>query len=171
MDFREVLLERCFRELWGFVLLDPQRLDEVVDNAVGKDLMALFSIGDFGDHVTADGIAVPILNLTAGYYTILLRDQAQPTPCAEPAVSSTGWVLGTQTGDLMLCGAGDLTNWDPDAERHRRITIPPGWYRLDIDGYVLGPESADDYALVMTLSRTATPPAFTADMIFDFSLP
>jgi hypothetical protein len=45
------------------------------------------------------GLAVPLMNrMSAGRWT-------------DPLVSSTGWVLGTETGQLLLCGAGYLTEF------------------------------------------------------------
>ncbi len=165
-----MVLERCFPELWGFVLLDPLRLDAAVPDAEGSDLLALFGSGDIGDQVAAEGIAVPMLNLTAGYYTVVLHDRLQAPRWTEPVLSSSGWVLGTETGELLLCGAGYLTRWSPSHGGHRRVTIPPGWYELKIDVFRLGPDSEDDFALDLTATPVPTRPTWSADLSQDFSM-
>ena len=169
LQMPDVRLTGCFPELSGFVLLDPRRLEDAVPQAKGRDLMTLLCTSDLGNRVTADGVAILMLNLTVGYYTVTVGDRRS---LARPAgaVASTGWVLGTDTGTLLLCGAGYLTEWDPEHEKHRPISVSPGWYRLDIDGYPLGADSDDDYALDLTLTPAAERPPFAADLAQDFSL-
>lgn len=82
---------------------------------------------------------------------------------ATPRRSSSGWLLGTRTGSLLLCGAGYLARWTPDRDHHRKVTVPPGWYAVEIRGHVLADDS-DDGAYEFVLTPTPTRPAFRADL-------
>ncbi|MCT7659088.1 hypothetical protein [Mycobacterium deserti] len=166
-------LNGCFPELGGFVVLDLQRLEAELPGAEGSDLFAMFGAGAVGDRVTSAGIAVPILGVSIGYYTIVLRDSRSRPRWRNPVCSSHGWVVGTQTGELLVTGAGYLTEWNQRHDQHRAVTVPPGWYRLTITGYLLEPDSDDDYGLDLELTRAATPPPFTADLtrLFSFEEP
>ena len=67
----------CFPELFGFVLLDSVRLDRAVGgDTEGRDLLDLFTTTGHGDRVTHDGIAIPVLGVDAGDYTVLVRHAA-----------------------------------------------------------------------------------------------
>ena len=60
MGFPTVRLEGCFPELFGFVLLDPARLDQALGGTAAEtNLLQLFTTSSLGDRVTADGIAIP----------------------------------------------------------------------------------------------------------------
>jgi hypothetical protein len=164
MVFPVSRLTGCFPELFGFVLLDPARLDHTLGgDTAGRDLLALFTTTDQGDQVARDGVAVPVMGVDAADYTVLVRHAADPSPWTAPRLSSPGWVLGTDTGRLLLCGAGHLTDWAPGHPGHRHVTVPPGWYEVEIRGHLLthGP---DDAACEFVLTPTVTRPAFHADL-------
>ncbi|MBX6752108.1 MAG: hypothetical protein IRY85_21015, partial [Micromonosporaceae bacterium] len=134
--FPAVRVTGCFAELFGLVLLDPARLDEFLDgHAEGRDLVHLFTTTDAGDRVSEQGIAIPVLGVECGYYTVLVRHVDDRSPWTDARLSSDGWVLGTRTGSLLLCGAGYLTRWAADHPAHRPVTVPPGWYAVEIRGH------------------------------------
>ncbi len=125
-----VRLESRFPELYGFVLVDPERLDDLYGHAAGgANLLERFSESEDGDRVSREGIAIPMLGLEAGYYTVIVRDPAAPAVAQTPRVTSGGWVLGTTTGRLVLCGLGSLvagirTTRGTAASRCRRAGTP-----------------------------------------------
>lgn len=170
MGFPSIRLEGCFPELFGFVFLDPARLDQALGGeAADENLLERFSTTDLGDRVSADGIAIPVLGVEVGVYSVLVRHAAEPSPWPAPRLSSSGWVLGTTTGALLLCGAGYLARWDPGHPRHRRIDVPAGWYAVEIHGHVLD-SGADDGAYEFVLTPTNTQPPFRAHLGQDFGL-
>jgi hypothetical protein len=164
VSFAASRFEGCFPELFGFVLLDPERLDAFCEGcARGANLLDRFSRGTDGDRVSEAGIAIPLTQLEAGDYTIVVRDSDRDAVAAPPKVRSAGWVLGTTTGRLILCGLGYLTQWDPDNPRHRRLAVPPGWYEAEILGHVLRPSNAnEEWLLEILLRRVAEQPVFRA---------
>lgn len=161
-----VRLERRFPELYGLVLLDPERLDDLYEHgARGANLLERFTESEDGDRVSREGIVIPMLGLEAAYYTVVLRDPATPGVAQAPRVSSGGWILGTTTGRLLLCGLGYLARWDPDDPRHGRIQVPPGWYGVTILGHVLdagGPD--EEWVIEVVLDPTGEQPPFAGDV-------
>ncbi|MEU3464537.1 hypothetical protein ABZ721_31880 [Streptomyces sp. NPDC006733] len=166
MAFPTARFEGCFPELFGFVLLDATGLDGIGDGSpIGKNLLELFSTSERGDQVVRDGIAIPAQKIDPGFYTVLVRHARSPAPWQDPKVSSAGWVLHVQSGELLLCGLGYLTQWTPDHPRHRRMCVPPGWYEVEIRGYVVDPDDPDDAAYEFVLSGpTGTRPTFCAHL-------
>jgi hypothetical protein len=133
MVFPAVQLSSCFPEAHGFVLLDPARLDGYLGgNGTGRNLLELFSTTEAGDAVAAEGIALPLMGVSAGYYTVLVRHVSDRSPWSAAVNSSPGWILGSETGSLLLCGAGHLSRWMPGHPAHHRVTVPPGWYRVEV---------------------------------------
>ncbi|MFY1649577.1 hypothetical protein ACN27J_01595 [Solwaraspora sp. WMMB762] len=154
MAFPAVRLTGCFPEAHGFVLLDPARLDRHLGaDSAGRDLLELLTTTDAGDAVVRAGIAIPLMGVDVGYYTVLVRHVADAAPWPAPAPSSPGGVLGTETGSLLLCGVGYLTRWTPGHPRHRRVSVPPGWYTTDIRRYDHA-EGTDDAAYEFLLTPT-----------------
>jgi len=168
--FPAVRLTGCFPELFGFVLLDPSRLDDALaGDAEGKDLLDLFSTTGHGDDVARDGVAVPVMGVDAGYYTVTIRHAADPSPGPVPQIASAGWVLGTETGALLLTAAGYLRDWQPQHHHHRRLTIPPGWYSVEVRGS-LHTHDADDGTYEFVLASTSGQPPFSARLDHGFGL-
>jgi len=166
-----VRLSGCFPELFGFVLLDPARLDDAFDgDAEGEDLLDLFSTTGQGDEIVRDGVAVPVMGVDAGYYTVIVRHAADPSPWPVPQIASAGWVLGSETGSLVLTGAGYLRNWRRQHRHHRRVAVVPGWYRFEIRGYLLTHHHDDDAAYEFVLTPTAGRPPFDARLDHGFGL-
>jgi len=167
-----IRLERRFPELYGFVLLDPERLDDLYEHdARGADLLARFTESEDGDRVSREGIAIPMLGLEAAYYTVVLRDPATPGVVQAPRVRSGGWVLGTTSGQLLLCGLGSLVRWDSDDPRHGRIQVPPGWYGVTVLGQVLKAGRPDEeWLLELVLDPTEEPPRFAGDVSVQLSM-
>ncbi|GAA3019257.1 hypothetical protein [Streptosporangium longisporum] len=169
MTFPAARFKGCFPELFGFVLLDATGLGDVgAGSPVGRNLLQLFSTSEQGDRVVRDGIAIPAQNIDPGFYTVLVRHAQSPSPWQDPKVTSAGWVLHVRSEELLLCGLGYLTKWTPDDPRHRRISVPPGWYEVEIRGHLLGPDDLDDpddaaYEFVLS-GPTGARPTFHAHL-------
>jgi len=83
--FPAVRLTGCFPELFGFVVLDPARLDDAFDGkAENQDLLDLFSTTGHGDEIARNGVAVPVMGVDAGYFTVILRELATPSSPPPP---------------------------------------------------------------------------------------
>lgn len=172
MSFDAIRLENCFPELHGFVLLDPARLEHFYDAPVrGVDLLARFARSEDGDRVCREGVAIPMIGVEAGDYTIIVRDAALQSMDQHPRLRSSGWILGTETGKLIFCGLGYLTDWEPDHPRHAHVEVPPGWYRVEITGHVVHDgTSAEEWEYQLALSLTREKPVFSADLTTRFGL-
>ncbi|MFC4858767.1 hypothetical protein [Actinophytocola glycyrrhizae] len=103
------------------------------------------------------------MDLGPAYYTVLVRHDSDQSPWSTAALSSHGWVLGTETGALLLCGAGSLSRWTPQHSQHRRLTVTPGWYSVTIRGHQQA-EGPDDAAYEFALTSASTRPVFHADL-------
>ncbi len=80
-----VTITGCFPELYGFALVEPGGLRELLGADIeGKDLLDRFTSGEDADRAAAAGVALPILDVEPGYYTITLREPGNP---AEPAAA------------------------------------------------------------------------------------
>ncbi|MDG4829323.1 hypothetical protein O7627_08390 [Solwaraspora sp. WMMD1047] len=160
MVFPAVRLTGCFPEAHGFVLLDPARLDEHLGaDSAGRNLLELFSTTEAGDAVAREGIALPLMGVNAAYYTVLVRHVSDRSPWSTAVRSSPGWVLGSETGSLLLCGAGHLIRWTPGHPGHRRVTVPPGWYEVEVREHDQA-DGTDDGAYELVLTPTSAQPTF-----------
>ena len=127
-------------------LVDPARLvDEAGTHILGKDLLPRIHQKPLGDRLYAAGTMVPALGLELGFYTVDIRStatEAAPIPLTH-IVFSTGFVLGTETGRLMLCNGDRLTPWNPGTPPPSRTPMPltnferpvevsPGWYGVTV---------------------------------------
>ena len=166
MAFEPIRLEGRFPELHGFVLLDPARLDAFCDfKARGADLLTRFTQTNDGDRVSHAGIAIPMTGIETGDYSIVIRDAQSLGPGQLARVKSPGWILGTETGEILFTGLGYLARWDPDHPRHARIRIPAGWYRVEISGYVLNAgEGTEKWLYELAMSFSKEKPPFDADL-------
>jgi hypothetical protein len=172
VPFASIRLENCFPELHGFVLLDPARLEAFYGAPVrGLDLLKRFTRDDDGERVCREGVAIPMTGIDAGDYTILVRDPSSPAIGQQPRLRSSGWILGTERGSLLLCGLGYLTHWDPQHPRHVRLEVPPGWYQVEIAGHVLHEGTpSEEWIYELTMSHAHEKPVFEADLSTNFGL-
>jgi hypothetical protein len=127
-------------------LVDPERLLDVAGNHIlGKDLIPRIHNKPLGERVYAAGALVPALGLETGYYTVDVRSTAtEASPLAlTHIVFSSGFVLGTETGKLILANGDRLTPWSPGTappsrtprplgEYERGIEVSPGWYSVTV---------------------------------------
>jgi hypothetical protein len=158
-----------FPELYGFVVADPDLLDAFHSGSARDcDLLALYATTDAGDAISNCGVAIPILGLDPGYYSVTLRASSAKSPLAGPALrSSSGWILQVASGCVVVAGIGYLKRWNPDHPKIRRFSVPSGWYSATI--YLGSCLQEDDFALDIELVPQRCAPRFSADLNSDFS--
>jgi len=167
--FETFIAREVFAELGGFVLSDPGELDRHHGgSASGLDLLELYGTSDEGDAVAAGGLAIPVLGLEAGYYTLVVRGaEATAHLTGPPRLVSSGWVLHVVSDRLCLSGAGYLKRWDPNGPRILHPVVPAGWYEVEVRcgfGGVDGEEPVIEFVLRAATDR----PCFAADPSADF---
>jgi hypothetical protein len=153
-----------FAELYGLVLADPGELDRIHGgDARGRDLLELYSTTALGDTVSADGAAVAVMGLVAGYYSVSLRSETMPSTLSGPPLDcASGWVLHVVSDSIVVAGLGFLKHWNPEHPKIRRMAVPNGWYAATIAvGPINGP---DDFGLELSLRECRDRPPFTADL-------
>jgi hypothetical protein len=153
-----------FSELFGFVLTDPVALERFHKSSiVGLDLLTLYTTTEIGDKVCEAGAIIPILGVEAGYYSLILRDISAPSLLSGlPMAISSGWVLEVISGTVALCGIGYLSSWNPQPKAVRHVSIPIGWYSVEVS--VGSSINDDDFALEFSLTPWDTRPKFKADV-------
>lgn len=150
------------------MLIDPARLDALVPDARGLDLLDLLSTTEVGDQAARSGVAVPVLGAQPGYYDLYVHEHNDPEGGVShsPDIVADGWVLATETGELIVDPLAGLREWDPSDLRHRRLSIRPGTYAVQVRGHARRPDpgagAAGSYSWV--LRRTAALPWFHADL-------
>ncbi|MEK6323186.1 MAG: hypothetical protein AABN33_16215 [Acidobacteriota bacterium] len=125
----------------GLLLCDSGRLDEYYKGAShGLDILRRLNNISEGEDICAQGIAVPVFIDHTGEYTVVVRHiDSEAYLEAPPKIVSRGWLLGTETGKLVLCGFDSLMFWDPWEQeeyppRYVSCEIEPGWYRVELVG-------------------------------------
>lgn len=164
----------------AFFLIDPTRVRDLMGEAVlGSDLIKTLTRKSYPHDAYRQGAIVPALGVEQGHYTVTVRStetQDAPLPLSH-MLFSTGFVLGTETGKLLLCNTDRLQNWTPGslpdgAEEHplssfeRTIQISPGWYAVTV---VAGIRDADqggeeEWVCAFLLDPAPSQPAFTANL-------
>ena len=128
----------------AFFLLDPARLAEYSPN-VPTDLLKHLTTTRLGPTLYEAGVIVPALGVEPGFYTVDIRStqtEDAPLPLTH-IVYETGFVLGTETGDLLLANTDRLQDWRPGTIPATRVPLPitgfertievsPGWYTVTV---------------------------------------
>ncbi|MCW2621695.1 MAG: hypothetical protein JWL64_1297 [Frankiales bacterium] len=170
--WRSIRRPAVFAERHGFVLLDPQRLEQLAPRAVGHDLLGAMEETELGEIAARTGVAVPITGIDAGAYDLAVHAVDDPIRADPPAVVSGGWVLDTPTGHLLLGRLAQLRRWDPLDLDWGWAPVPPGCYSVEVRGYPPGPGGGSDAGplggpdgtYAWALRPTAALPWFTADL-------
>ena len=168
--------KRLFAELNGFVLCDPQRLVQFHGENIHHDnLLRQYTETEDGDKVCIQGIVIPVLDVEPEYYTLVVRYASSPAYLnSAPLISNHGFVLGTETGKLLLCGLGYLTNWNlaDDLEHYVSLMVIPGWYSVEVKGGIqVSSENKENeyiYEFILTPSEKQT--ALTASINLSMNL-
>ncbi len=165
-------------------LVDPARVVELFPSAQGTDLIRTLTRKSYPHDLYRQGAIVPALGVEPAHYTVSVRstqtDNA-PLPLSH-MLFSAGFVLGTETGDLLLCNTDRLQHWTPGTlpsghEEHplanleRPIHVSPGWYSVTVVVGVLDDEDGSDEASFCAFLLDPQParPSFTADLGKPFS--
>ncbi len=150
---------------------------ELVPDALGSDLLRTLTRKSYAHELYRQGAIVPALGVEEGTYTVSVRStetEGQPLPLGH-RVFSTGFVLGSETGELLLCSLRRLQAWRPGRasredrpleSEERTVRIAPGWYQVTVVAGV--PESrdatADDWVCAFLLEPHTALPHFRGDL-------
>jgi hypothetical protein len=163
----------------ALLLIDPARLAATLgDDAGGARLLESFTARGRGPEICRDGLLVPAFGVEAGYYTVLVRStetEGAFTPLTH-IVYSAGFVLGTETGDLLVCNADHFREDAAPVARHaggsgRAVRISPGWYRVTVVAGIRDAEEGDGegWVCAFLLDPQERQPEFTADLSMTLS--
>jgi hypothetical protein len=165
----------------AFFLADPARVLELMgEDVLGSDLVKTLTRKSYPHDLYRQGAIVPALGVEQGHYTVQVR--STQTEGAQIPLShilfSTGFVLGTETGKLLLGNTDRLQHWNPGSlpdgqEEHplssyeRTIEVSPGWYGVTVvagirDSGDSGGE--EEWICAFLLDPVTSQPAFTADL-------
>lgn len=168
----------------AFFLTDPERIRSLMgDGVLGSDLVKTLTRKGYPHDLYRQGAIVPALGVEPGHYTVHVRSTA--TEGAQLPLShilySTGFVLGTETGKLLLGNTDRLQHWSPgqlpnDREEHplssyeRSIEISPGWYSVTVvagirDSEQHAGQGEEEWVCAFLLDPASFQPAFTADLM------
>ena len=163
----------------AFFLVDPDRVAELLPSAEGSNLIRTHTRKAHPHDLYRHGAIVPALGVEQGHYTVSVRStqtEDAPLPLSH-RLFSTGFVLGTETGDLLLANTDRLQHWSPGtlpssheeyslANLERAIRISPGWYSVTVVVGLLDNANGGDEAWVCAFLLDPMPaqPAWTADL-------
>jgi len=173
LGFVEMIrLDDVFAELGGFALVEPARLSEFLQGkAHDQDLLTQFTTTELGERVLEEGIVIPLLGVTPGFYRLIVRQTSEPSVIGKSQITSRGWVLGTISGKLILCGLGYLTQWDAEHSAHHRFELEPGWYEVEIQARLLeATEGSEEGVYELILTKVPEKPEFAASTTQSLSL-
>jgi hypothetical protein len=163
----------------AFFLTDPARVLEIMsDDVLGSDLVRTLTRKGYPHDLYREGAIVAALGIELGHYTVHVR--STQTEGAQLPLShilfSTGFVLGTETGKLLLANTDRLQHWSPGqlpegGEEHplssyeRTIEVSPGWYSVTVVvGIVDSEQGEEEWVCAFLFEPTATKPTFTANL-------
>jgi len=163
----------------AFFLVDPARVVELAgEDAVGSDLVKTLTRKSYPHQLYREGAVVPALGVEQGPYSVHVRSTA--TEGAQLPLShilfSSGFVLGTETGRLLLCNTDRLQAWNPGQvpegkEEHsltsfeRTIEVSPGWYSVTVVAGMMDSERGEEeWVCAFLLDPCSAQPAFTANL-------
>ncbi len=172
--------ERHFYAAQGALfLVDAARVRDLLPAAQGSDLIRTLTRKSYPHDLYREGAIVPALGVEQGHYTVSVRStqtEDAPLPLSH-RLFSPGFVLGTETGDLLLCNTDRLQHWSPGTppeghEEHplanleRPLHVSPGWYSVTVVVGLLDNEDGGDEAWVCAflLDPQSTQPPFTANL-------
>ena len=137
---------RFFAAQGALFLVDPLRLQALLgDDVVGSDLLRSLTRKAGPHPAYREGVIAPALGVDQTHFTVTVRSTKtldEPMPLSH-MLFSTGFVLGTETGDLLLCNTDRLQHWCPGelprgnedhplASFERAVRVSPGWYGVTV---------------------------------------
>lgn len=164
----------------AFFLVDPARVHKLCgEPVIGSDLVKALTRKSFPHAAYREGAIVPALGVEQGHYTVTIRStetQNAPPPLTS-MLFSTGFILGTETGELLLCNTDRLQRWTPGSlptgqEEHplssleRPIQISPGWYAVTVVAGIRDSDQGgeEEWVCAFLLNPMPMQPVFAADL-------
>jgi hypothetical protein len=155
--------KRFFAAGEAIFLLDPKRLEALYFEAAL--LPELLKPG----RLYTEGAVVPAFGVERGFYTVMVRStetEGAMVPLTHLAFSA-GFLLSTETGELLIASAERMQDWDGDPRQMRTIRVAPGWYSVTVvagireidDG-----EETEEWVVCFLLEPVPDQPEFAADL-------
>jgi hypothetical protein len=160
-------------------LVDPARLLDLMGDAVlGSDLIKTLTRKSYPHDAYREGAIVPALGVDQTHFTVTVRStetRSEPLPLSH-MLFSTGFVLGTETGDLLLTNTDRLQHWSPGqlppgkeefplSSFERNLHIAPGWYTVTAVTGLHDPDGGgEEWVCAFLLDPQPAQPAFSADL-------
>lgn len=172
-------------------LVDPARLRDLMGDAVlGSDLIKTLTRKSYPHEAYRQGAVVPALGVDQTHFTVTLRssETGDSLPLSH-MLFSTGFVLGTETGDLLVCNTDRLQHWSPGelppgkedyplSNFERPLHISPGWYGVTVviglrdvaparnegPAHVQSASSEEEWICAFLLDPKPAQPGFIADL-------
>ena len=178
-------------------LVDPVRLQEIMGSSVlGSDLIKTLTRKSYPHEAYRQGAIVPALGVDQTHFTVTLRSsETDGSLPLSHMLFSTGFVLGTETGDLLLCNTDRLQHWSPGelppgkeeyplSSFERSLHISPGWYSVTVvtglrdeapvsnesRASVRSASSEEEWTCAFLLDPTRAQPGFIADLTCPLSI-
>ena len=178
--FPQQTVRRFFAARNGLFLIDPARLAARFGEDIAEaNLLQRCTAHNDGDGACSDGLLVPAFGVEAGYYTVLVRSTETEDAFLPLThiVHAAGFVLGTATGDLLVCNTDRLSRRDADAATtpftnyERLVHVTPGWYSVLVVAGIREAESGsgetesdEEWVCCFLLDPQSGQPDFTADL-------
>ncbi len=166
----------------GLFLIDPARLEAHLGRDVrDTQLLESFTRSGRGQEICAQGLVVPAFGVEAGFYTVLVRSTETEdafTPLTH-LVYATGFVLGTATGDLLVCNTDwlsrteatrsaedpELRRASPEQRAARPVHVTPGWYSVTVVAGIREEEGdGEGWVCAFLLDPQPAQPEFLGDL-------
>jgi hypothetical protein len=127
-----------FSELNGFIVYDKQAFENFIKkHKIESNIMEALGTSNLGSEISKAGIAIPVLNITADYYSFSAErnDLFYNLKEKQPKIHSTGWILYSRTGLIKIAGIGYFLNYkNPSNIKSITLEIAKGWNKIELAG-------------------------------------
>lgn len=164
-----------FAELFGLVIFDLKRLAEFQQrHNINQDLLDAFTTTELGTQVSEQGVSIPITNIEGEYYNFAvsnLLSNERYLADKQIVVRSSGWILESTSGEIIVCGIGYFKQFDENiflkTEKFIRLSLTPGWNEITIVG---GTDDESRLVYEILTNPVSSKPVFLGNFEDSFSL-
>jgi hypothetical protein len=175
ISFRHIFTDFEPAFISGLILCDPERLDQYCSSESREsDLIARFDTKDEWQDICRQGIMVCAFDIEPGYTVVVVRhENAEAYLTNTPRTLSGGWLLGAETGNVVLANLNTLMFWDPwgthneddSWNKYEWFAVGPGWYKVELQSGIRSEESdEEEWVIEFVLIPVKDRPSFTAEL-------